>query len=1018
MTSEAAAIPARLEAKSAEALLADLYGLEGRASELVGELDRNFLISVGGAPRYVLKIYHAGADGDALDFQNRALRHVLTRDSSLPVPRPVADMKGREISLVTLADGSTRHVRLLEFLPGRLMGDLRPYPPRLLSSLGGYLARLDRALADFDHPAMNRDNLWAMTSTPRHRELLVHIADAECRALVAAALDRFDAQVVPQLAGLRRQVVHHDANEWNVLVDWAGDCAGIFDFGDMTANPLVAEIAVACAYAMMAQTDPVKAMLPLVAGYHDVNPLTEAEIALILDLVRARLAQSLCMSSWQHSREPANDYLVISQADALDLLRRLSAVNDRFVHYALRDACGLPANPATPRILNWLASEAEIGPVCNHDLVHGPLLVFDWTEGSDDLAELEALPDIAAKTERILARLRDAGTAVGVGRYREPRPVYRAQLFECAGPDERRTIHLGIDLFMAADEPVLAPLDGRVNLIANNAAEGDYGPMVILEHRTSDGDVFYTLYGHLALKTLTHRKAGERVQRGEIIGWVGVPPSNGNWVPHLHFQLITDLLDRGADIEGVVRRSETDVWESISPNPNAILGMGVATEVRLPRDNAYLLAQRRLHLGRSLSISYADPLKIVRGRGQVLIAENGDAYLDMVNNVAHVGHCHPRVVAAGQAQMAELNTNTRYLHDDIVAFARSLTATLPPPLSVCFFVNSGSEANDLARRLARAATGAADTIVVDVAYHGNLSSLIDISPYKFDGRGGGGRPAGTWICEMPDGFRGRLKYGEPDLGRRYAEDVGRQLDRMKAEGRRPAAFFCESILSCGGQIVLPDGYLAAAYEQVRAAGGLCVADEVQVGFGRVGSHMWAFETQGVVPDIVTMGKPIGNGHPMAAVVTTPAVANAFASGMEYFNTFGGNPVSCAVGLAVLEVVRDERLQANAARIGARMLAGLADLQAKYSLIGDVRGLGLFLGIELVRDRVTLEPAVAETKELVEGMKARRILLSVDGPLYNVVKIKPPLVFDAADCDRFLIALDDVLGEIERNGRHR
>lgn len=1007
----AATLPAGLDAKSAAAVLLELHGIAGQASDLVGELDRNFLISIEGAPRYVLKIYHAGADGDVLDFQNRALRHVLARDAELPVPRPIADAKGREISTIVLAAGSPRHVRLLEYLPGRLMGDLRPYSPRLLRSLGVYLARLDRALAGFEHPAMDRQHMWALTSAPRHRELLVHIKNPEARALVAAALDRFDAKVVPLLTGLRRQVVHHDANEWNVLVDAAGDCAGVFDFGDMAANPLVAEVAVACAYAMMAQPDPVKAMLQLVAGYHDGNPLTDTEIALVPDLVRARLAQSLCMSSWQHSREPANDYLLISQADALELLRKLSSLNDRFVGYALRDACGLPANPATPRILNWLASEAEIGPVCSYDLTKEPLLVFDWTAGSADLEELEALPDMAAKTDRMLARLRAAGAVVGVGRYREPRTVYRTEMFETPDPEERRTVHLGIDLFMAAGEPVLAPLAGRVHLVANNAAEGDYGPVVILEHRTAGGDVFYTLYGHLGLKTLTHRKIGEEVKRGETVGWVGEPPTNGNWVPHLHFQLITDLLDRGVDIEGVVRRSETDVWESISPNPNVILGMPVATEARLSHDDAYLLTQRRLHLGRSLSISYAEPLKIVRGRGQFLIAGTGDSYLDMVNNVAHVGHCHPRVVAAGQAQMAELNTNTRYLHDNIVAYARSLTATLPPPLSVCFFVNSGSEANDLARRLARAATGATDTLVVDVAYHGNLSSLIDISPYKYDGPGGKGRPPGTWVCEMPDGFRGRLKYGEPDLGRRYAGDVGRQLEALQAEGRRPAAFFCESILSCGGQIVLPDGFLAAAYDQVRAAGGLCVADEVQVGFGRVGSHMWAFETQGVVPDIVTMGKPIGNGHPLAAVVTTPAIANAFASGMEYFNTFGGNPVSCAIGLAVLEVVRDERLQANARRVGARMLAGLGELQAKHRLIGDVRGLGLFLGFELVRDRATLEPAAIETKQLVEAMKARRILLSIDGPLYNVIKIKPPLVFDVADCDRFLTALDEALREI-------
>ena len=364
----------------------------------------------------------------------------------------------------------------------------------------------------------------------------------------------------------------------------------------------------------------------------------------------------------------------------------------------------------------------------------------------------------------------------------------------------------------------------------DNAGEGDYGPVVILEHRTDQGDIFYTLYGHLSLETLDLLKPGEEVVAGQHIGWIGAPPRNGNWVPHLHLQLILDLLDRGTDIEGVAAASAIDLWEALCPNPNILLGIPAAVDLRIPRSKERLLEERRAHLGRSLSISYAEPLKIVRGRGQFLIDESGEAYLDMVNNVAHVGHCHPRVVAAGQAQMAELNTNTRYLHDNIVELARRLTATLPPPLSVCFFVNSGSEANDLALRLARTHTGRRDVISVEVGYHGNLTSLIEISPYKFDGPGGKGRPPGCRVAEMPDGYRGRLKYGERDLGPRYAEDVARQIAAAKGEGREIAAFFCESILSCGGQIVLPPGYLAAAYDSVHAAGGVCVADEVQVGF--------------------------------------------------------------------------------------------------------------------------------------------------------------------------------------------
>ncbi|MDR6294190.1 MULTISPECIES: aminotransferase class III-fold pyridoxal phosphate-dependent enzyme [Inquilinus] len=996
----------------AESLFRTAWGIDARAQALAGELDQNFLMTAADGGRHVLKLYHAGADAAVLDFQDGGLLHLADRDPSLPAPRPVPAQDGRLTVPVAMADGSTRLARVLDWLPGRLMGESRPYGPALLRSLGAYLGRLDRALADFSHPAQDRPLRWAITAAPQARELLPHVADPARRAKAERILDRYDERVVPLLPGLRRQVVHHDANDWNVVVGPDGLCAGVIDFGDAVANPLVAELAVACAYAMMGQDRPVEAVLPLVAGYHAANPLTADELSVLLDLIRARLAQSVCMSSWQHARDPGNDYLLISQKDAWALIDQLDTVNDAFAAYKLRAAAGLPAHPASRRVLAWLAANADrIGPICRHDLtVAENVVVLDWTQGSADLTSLDGLDSVDAKTEVVLARIARAGAQVGIGRYAEPRGVYQTDAFK-TDTGERRTIHLGIDVFLPADEPFLAPLPGRVHLVTNNAQPGDYGPLVILEHETGDGDVFYTLYGHLADKTLTHLKAGDRVETGDVIGWNGAPPTNGDWVPHLHFQFLLDLMGRGADIEGVGRRSDMDVWESVSPDPNAILGIPAEVSVRLPRGHEALLEQRRLHLGRSLSVSYAEPLKIVAGEGQYLIDETGTAYLDMVNNVAHVGHCHPRVVAAGQGQMAALNTNTRYLHDNIVDFARRLTATLPDSLSVCVFVNSGSEANDLALRMARAATGRTDTVAVDVAYHGNLNSLVAISPYKFDGPGGKGRPEGTWVAEMPDGYRGRLKYGEPELGARYAEDVARQFAAAAKAGRGVAAFIAESILSCGGQIVLPDGYLKAAYAHARAAGALCIADEVQVGFGRVGSHMWAFETQGVTPDIVTMGKPIGNGHPIGAVVTTPEIAAAFANGMEYFNTFGGNPVSSAIGIAVLDVIRDERLQAKARRVGERMLAGMRALQAKHPLIGDVRGLGQFTGFELVRDRATLEPAKAEAKQLVEGMKRRRILLSIDGPLYNVIKIKPPMAFGEADCDRFLAALDEVLAEI-------
>ncbi len=396
-----------------------------------------------------------------------------------------------------------------------------------------------------------------------------------------------------------------------------------------------------------------------------------------------------------------------------------------------------------------------------------------------------------------------------------------------------------------------------------------------------------------------------------------------------------------------------------------------------------LLGARRSSIGPSLSLSYDRPLHIIRGRKSFLYDSAGRAYLDCVNNVAHVGHCHPSVTRAIAEQSGRLNTNTRYLHEKLTEYAARLAATLPEPLRVIYLVCSGSEANELALRLARAHTRRDAIVVVDTAYHGNTNALVDISPYKFNGPGGRGCPPHVQVVPMPDTYRGATRW-ESSLR------------------RDAAAFLCESALGCGGQMILPPGYLRDAFAAARAIGAVCIADEVQTGFGRAGSHFWMFETQGVVPDIVTMGKPIGNGHPMGAVVTTPEIAASFANGMEYFNTFGGNPVSCAAGLAVLDVIRDEGLQENARVVGEYLGTGLRDLA--NPLIGDVRGQGLFIGIELVRDRQSREPAAADASAMVNRAKERGVLLSTDGPYHNVIKIKPPMVFSRGDADRLIEAL--------------
>jgi 4-aminobutyrate aminotransferase-like enzyme len=374
--------------------------------------------------------------------------------------------------------------------------------------------------------------------------------------------------------------------------------------------------------------------------------------------------------------------------------------------------------------------------------------------------------------------------------------------------------------------------------------------------------------------------------------------------------------------------------------------------------------------------------------------------------VAHVGHENYEVVKAGQEQMALINTNTRYLHKNINTLAKELLETLPPELNVFHFVNSGSEANELAVRMAKTVTGEKDMIVSEAGYHGNTNTCVAISSYKFDGKGGQGAPEYTHVFPLPDKFRG--KYRGNDTTEEYVEEVQKQLKNITRKGRNVAGFIIEPIISCGGQIVLPEGFLKKSYQAVRNSGGLCISDEIQTGCGRMGKTFWGFQLHDVIPDIVTIGKPLGNGHPVAAVVCTQEVAKQFANGMEYFNTFGGNPVSCAIGAEVIRTVKRKQLQKNALEIGAYLKKELLALATQFPIIGDVRGEGLFLGIELVDKN--LNPLANHADYIANRMKDHGILMSTDGPDHNVLKIKPPMVFSIQNAKELLGYLKKILGE--------
>jgi len=995
------------------------YGIAATATPLPSERDQNFRLDTPAGDRYVLKIANATEQRGILEAQHAALDR-LARATTV-CPRVVAAKDGSPIVEVA-SRGGTRHlVRLLTFLPGVPLARVRRRSPGLWRDLGRRLGEIDRALAGFDHPALHREFHWDVAQAgPVIAAHAPTIAGASLRALVDQVSATALEAVAPHWGGLRRGVVHNDANDHNVLVAEDDDpfarferVTGVIDLGDLVHSVIAAEPAVAIAYAILGANDPLGVAADIVRGYHAVFALTEEELAVVFDLARLRLCMSVCIAADQLRQAPGDEYLAVSQGAIAGVLPVLAAVPSRLARARMRQAAGLPAVPSAARVASWLASRAQdAAPVFPQPLREASTATVDLGVTSAIVhgdARLNAEPHLTA---RIAGFLASHGADVGVGAYREARSLYSSPLFQQGGTaEEPRTIHLGVDLFVPAGTEVRAPLTGTVHRVGNNDASLDYGGVVLLRHETSEGDTFYTLYGHLAPRSIASLRAGTILDAGAPFARLGEPRENGGWPPHLHLQVLVDDLGLGLGFPGVCRASDTAFWRELSPDPTRLAGVPAGLSPGRRPSRAESLAARRGRIGPSIRLSYRDPLRVERGWMQYLWDDTGRRYLDAYNNVPHVGHCHPRVVAAGQAQMALLNTNTRYLHDLVNTYAERLASTLPAPLRVCYFLNSASEANELALRLARAHTRARDTIVLEGAYHGHTTTLVDVSPYKHAGPGGQGAPPWVHVAPLPDVYRGRYGGADSDPGARYAADVGAILDRLRAQGTPVSAFLAETCPSVGGQIFLPAGYLPAVYTAVRAAGGLCIADEVQTGLGRIGTHFWAFEAHGVVPDIVVMGKPLGNGHPLAAVVTTPAIAASFDNGMEFFSTFGGNPVSCAIGLAVLEVVAGERLQDHARAVGERLLAGLRDIASRHELVGDVRGSGLFLGAELVRDRRTLAPATAEASFVVNRMRDRGVLAGTDGLDHNVIKIRPPMPFDVADADVLLAAVDDALGEL-------
>ncbi|MEN7341648.1 MAG: aminotransferase class III-fold pyridoxal phosphate-dependent enzyme [Pseudomonadota bacterium] len=965
---------------------------------LAGEFDLNFRDE-----HRVYKVMRADCDDALVGLQVDLLAHLA--GSHALIPKLVPTQTGASIQRINDADGKARLCWSISALHGELLVHSSPVDIGLSREIGAAIARLHRALDGFAHPMLQRKIKWDLREVLSVRDASRRYATHPLRDTLDKIFSQQTKDALSALSSLSSQAIHNDLNDHNLLcrADALGplQLTGIIDFGDAIEAPRIVDLAIAAAYLVLNTQRPFEQLFALVAGYTSVIPLDDTEVGLVWPLLLTRLAQS-AVNAWDSAGDANDDYLQVSQAPITDFLATHGDTMPAFVEAGLRRSAGRP--PAHQAAREWVAANAHTAfPIFNRSLAEAPVLDL-WVAG-DDTTDNPVTPDLDQLTKRLLDLAPEDQPVLG--KYREARLVYGAPFYLSGdhGATDRRTIHIAIDVFLPAGTTVYAPLDAVVHSAEVCDAEFDYGGLVVLKHTPAEDVTFYTLYGHLTHASAATLSEGQAIKRGEPFAQLGPWAQNGGWPPHVHFQLgMTDA--PGSAWPGVVDPDLLDDWQTVFPDPAALLGVADSETTGAEPEPGATHDSRVQHSPPSLRLSYEQPLQIVRGWKSLLFDERGRTYLDAYNNVPHVGHSHPRVRAAVERQLRFINTNTRYLQPIHAAYTEALCARLPAPLSVCFLLSSGSEANELALRLARAHTGSNETIALKAGYHGHTVTTIEISDYKFSGPGGEGAPDWVHIVNNPDTYR----FDAPDdnAGAFFAEEVASVIATLAQDSRHPGCFIAETFPSVGGQVVPPRDYLHHVYRHVRAAGGICIADEVQTGLGRLGEYFWGFEHQNVTPDIVVLGKPIGNGYPLAAVITTPEIAASFDTGMEFFATFGGASAACAAGLEVLSIIDDEQLAERAANVGHQLLHGLRSLASAHPVLADVRGEGLFIGVECAD--ADKRPLPEVTRYIVNRLRDRRVLIGSDGPHHNVLKIRPPLAFTAEDAAHFLYSLSTVLSE--------
>jgi 4-aminobutyrate aminotransferase-like enzyme/Ser/Thr protein kinase RdoA (MazF antagonist) len=839
-------------------------------------------------------------------------------------------------------------VRLLPFLAGGTLTERGYLTPSTVAAMGDLAARVSRALDGFSHPGLDRILQWDLRYGNDVVGQLISHAPRRRDEIEDAARQAW-SRIAPHADDLPRQAVHMDLTDANVVAGPSGLPDGIIDFGDLSHTWAVSELAITLSSVLGHRGNGPTSILPGIKAFHAVRPLRPAEAEVLWPLLVLRTAVLIVSGAQQGELDPDNAYITEQSDDEWRMFDQATSVPMEVMSALITAELGLASAAPEVQIENRLISDLDPETVVALDL-----------------------SDVLGSEDELAAAAVRKGAELVLTRFGRPR-LNRAPLLSQRNPD---VVETGIGVWPAATTRVLAPWDGEV------------------VDRSDDRITLRGLDFELTLTGVESTAAPGHVHAGEHLGVIG----QGRW---------TGLAVRPSGAPVAPEFTSADLasgWLALSRDPRTILGLDPLSDdpqrdLLERRDHSFAKVQERY---------YRNPPQIERGHRHHLMSTAGRVYLDMVNNVTVLGHAHPRVADAASAQLRRLNTNSRFNYAAVVEFSERIAATLPDPLDTVFLVNSGSEASDLAIRLATAVTGRRDVIAVREAYHGWTYATDAVSTSTADNPNAlATRPDWVHTVESPNSFRGKYRGEE---AHRYAGEAVAQIETMTAQGRPPAAFICEPVYGNAGGMALPDGYLRQVYDAVRAAGGVAIADEVQVGYGRLGHWFWGFPQQQVVPDIVSVAKATGNGYPLGAVITTRAIADAFRSQGYFFSSTGGSPLSCAIGLTVLDVLRDEGLQDNALRVGEHLKSRLLALRDKHPIVGTVHGMGLYLGVEMIRDATTLEPATTETMAICERMLELGVIIQPTGDHQNILKTKPPLCIDIAGADFYVDTLDRALTE--------